>query len=347
MPPPSSHSGTPPPSAQGQGPRTGLPSQATRLKSDPSSDGYFQGSGRNPTIHVELHDSDAPALQPALTTRSIIESANSDSMTILKENRREIMKFIETALEHSHTIFAASDDARRLIDKYKHEVRNTESIRNFYQASKSIHDTLTEMRTYCKEVLGSDEMDMIRAKRLKSGDEGEREVKRRRSRKSEAATRCQSCQATQTPEWRRGPHGRRTLCNACGLTYAKMRKERAAGGTAGNITLKEISVNARGGGGGGARSDAAAAAATASNSNGPQYGSGSDGEASKTGGDGEGETEAVEGARNGGEGTPKSGRKNAGRDDSAGEGDETDGGAASNLENGNDAKGGDLSDKSE
>ena len=29
--------------------------------------------------------------------------------------------------------------------------------------------------------------------------------------------RCHSCNIEQTPEWRRGPDGARTLCNACGL----------------------------------------------------------------------------------------------------------------------------------
>lgn len=34
--------------------------------------------------------------------------------------------------------------------------------------------------------------------------------------------KCLGCGATSTPEWRRGPMGPRTLCNACGLVYAKM-----------------------------------------------------------------------------------------------------------------------------
>ncbi|KAG7415203.1 Biofilm regulator 1 [Fusarium oxysporum f. sp. rapae] len=38
--------------------------------------------------------------------------------------------------------------------------------------------------------------------------------------------RCQKCGRTQTPEWRRGPNGMRTLCNACGLHYAKLKKKR-------------------------------------------------------------------------------------------------------------------------
>lgn len=29
--------------------------------------------------------------------------------------------------------------------------------------------------------------------------------------------KCHSCNTTDTPEWRRGPDGARTLCNACGL----------------------------------------------------------------------------------------------------------------------------------
>jgi hypothetical protein len=32
--------------------------------------------------------------------------------------------------------------------------------------------------------------------------------------------RCHSCNIEQTPEWRRGPDGARTLCNACGLRRA-------------------------------------------------------------------------------------------------------------------------------
>eukprot|EP00005_Dracoamoeba_jomungandri_P002056 CAMPEP_0174252588 /NCGR_PEP_ID=MMETSP0439-20130205/1991_1 /TAXON_ID=0 /ORGANISM="Stereomyxa ramosa, Strain Chinc5" /LENGTH=587 /DNA_ID=CAMNT_0015333145 /DNA_START=62 /DNA_END=1825 /DNA_ORIENTATION=+ len=36
---------------------------------------------------------------------------------------------------------------------------------------------------------------------------------------------CFHCGVVETPEWRRGPAGPRTLCNACGLQYAKRLKE--------------------------------------------------------------------------------------------------------------------------
>lgn len=40
--------------------------------------------------------------------------------------------------------------------------------------------------------------------------------------------RCHSCNRAETPEWRRGPDGARTLCNACGLHYAKLTRKLGA-----------------------------------------------------------------------------------------------------------------------
>ena len=35
--------------------------------------------------------------------------------------------------------------------------------------------------------------------------------------------KCEACNATSTPQWRRGPSGSRTLCNACGVKYSQGR----------------------------------------------------------------------------------------------------------------------------
>lgn len=51
------------------------------------------------------------------------------------------------------------------------------------------------------------------------------EVKKRRGRAAPPG-RCHSCNRIDTPEWRRGPDGARTLCNACGLHYAKLERRR-------------------------------------------------------------------------------------------------------------------------
>ncbi|EDO15116.1 hypothetical protein Kpol_1046p6 [Vanderwaltozyma polyspora DSM 70294] len=40
-----------------------------------------------------------------------------------------------------------------------------------------------------------------------------------------SSNKCLQCGETQTPEWRRGPYGNKTLCNACGLFYSKLTKK--------------------------------------------------------------------------------------------------------------------------
>jgi hypothetical protein len=45
---------------------------------------------------------------------------------------------------------------------------------------------------------------------------------------------CTQCGATQTPVWRLGPAGPKTLCNACGVRYMKaVRAQQAAAAGAG------------------------------------------------------------------------------------------------------------------
>lgn len=52
------------------------------------------------------------------------------------------------------------------------------------------------------------------------------------------------CGVTETPEWRRGPAGDHTLCNACGLHYAKslkkQRKERDSRKHSIDMLLNEV-----------------------------------------------------------------------------------------------------------
>jgi predicted Fe-S protein YdhL (DUF1289 family) len=55
--------------------------------------------------------------------------------------------------------------------------------------------------------------------------------------------RCHSCNRAETPEWRRGPDGARTLCNACGLHYAKLTRKtgaKAAAPAGSSLWPKEI-----------------------------------------------------------------------------------------------------------
>lgn len=50
---------------------------------------------------------------------------------------------------------------------------------------------------------------------------------------------CFHCKSNITPEWRRGPDGDRTLCNACGLFYSKLIKRY------GEEKAKDVMMNRR------------------------------------------------------------------------------------------------------
>jgi len=54
----------------------------------------------------------------------------------------------------------------------------------------------------------------------------ERAPRRRGKKRKKPPTICLECGVGETPEWRRGPQGPRTLCNACGLRFAKRKKRK-------------------------------------------------------------------------------------------------------------------------
>jgi hypothetical protein len=84
-------------------------------------------------------------------------------------------------------------------------------------------DPLKQGRNYTGEVFFDD-----------LNNQGDNQRPKRRRRRTVYSSRrnlhCHMCGVTETPEWRRGPAGDHTLCNACGLHYAKslkkQRKER-------------------------------------------------------------------------------------------------------------------------
>lgn len=64
------------------------------------------------------------------------------------------------------------------------------------------------------------------------------DTKKRRGRAAPPG-RCHSCNRAETPEWRRGPDGARTLCNACGLHYAKLTRKQN-GQSKGNVGTSNL-----------------------------------------------------------------------------------------------------------
>ncbi|KAJ6507975.1 hypothetical protein C8R47DRAFT_1100181 [Mycena vitilis] len=103
------------------------------------------------------------------------------------------------------------------------------------------------------------DMELIRTKRASTTaggaggvSAGQPKSKYRKRSSGQRATppgKCHSCHIRETPEWRRGPDGARTLCNACGLHYAKLirkrDKEHGANGAAPQIDMDTLRASAR------------------------------------------------------------------------------------------------------
>lgn len=121
--------------------------------------------------------------------------------------------------------------------------------------------------------LAHQDMEIIRSKRATSSgtsNSGQPKSKYRKRSRATPPGKCHSCNIRETPEWRRGPDGARTLCNACGLHYAKLMRKRdktlGADGKPMPIdlqTLRASTASSRGGGAGehGGESSQQAAAA--------------------------------------------------------------------------------------
>ncbi|KAJ2615556.1 hypothetical protein H4S08_001182 [Coemansia sp. RSA 1365] len=144
---------------------------------------------------------------------------------------------------------------RSVLEKYRNELREVAEKckvlsqfaeqygpeRNKFNAQPS-DDLVIDMARKAYEVLmvfmtirrermsasaDNDTMEYIRKRRTVLSPA--RTKTRKRSKRADAAqpNSCRSCGISETPEWRRGPDGARTLCNACGLHYAKLNKKRA------------------------------------------------------------------------------------------------------------------------
>ncbi|CEP12715.1 hypothetical protein [Parasitella parasitica] len=69
---------------------------------------------------------------------------------------------------------------------------------------------------------------------------------RKRGKRPQFRGRCHSCNISETPEWRRGPDGARTLCNACGLHYAKLARKQQENRGMSNAQLLTTPLKHRG-----------------------------------------------------------------------------------------------------
>ncbi|KAK5713432.1 glutamate--cysteine ligase [Elasticomyces elasticus] len=133
-----------------------------------------------------------------------------------------------------------------MIQKSRSQVEALLKIREVVLAQQVAYDQqLAEKRPtkhIVSEPLSADQDLMPEVDDSKAGFAGS-ETKKRRGRAAPPG-RCHSCNRAETPEWRRGPDGARTLCNACGLHYAKLTRKqqgvhKATGASGSNVNAKD------------------------------------------------------------------------------------------------------------
>ncbi|CAO3589223.1 unnamed protein product [Absidia cylindrospora] len=118
------------------------------------------------------------------------------------------------------------NDLARYKTWQKGSEKDREAIFDFVtHTAHDILDSLVAMQQQQDAVVSNEaEYEMIRQAR--NWKENRKPKYRRRSKRNMIGQQCHSCHTSETPEWRRGPDGARTLCNACGLHYSKLlRKE--------------------------------------------------------------------------------------------------------------------------
>ncbi|KAF4880497.1 GATA zinc finger domain-containing protein 10 [Colletotrichum siamense] len=102
---------------------------------------------------------------------------------------------------------------------------NVEYIRNSLDSVRQLVKDSNERARVVGKQKGYEDEDTPMYDGMNKNSYGITEVKKRRGRAAPPG-RCHSCNRIDTPEWRRGPDGARTLCNACGLHYAKLERKR-------------------------------------------------------------------------------------------------------------------------
>ncbi|KAK1716828.1 uncharacterized protein BDZ83DRAFT_722701 [Colletotrichum acutatum] len=115
-----------------------------------------------------------------------------------------------------------------------HALPTEDDLRAMSRLSHSIARDIHEIRTLQREDPnahkrksggeGSSEQQQLVAARSHAGNSGSPPGRRHRRKTIDFS--CHKCHRVDTPEWRPGPDGPSTLCNVCGLIYAKRERKK-------------------------------------------------------------------------------------------------------------------------
>ncbi|KAI9356201.1 hypothetical protein DFJ73DRAFT_823347 [Zopfochytrium polystomum] len=150
-----------------------------------------------------------------------------DSYIAELARRRDVEAILKRVKQIVNSVATMSTELRSSVPRNDELTRNVESIVN---VMNELVESSLMLETNWEDWTALKDIDVIRRKRMRIAMDEPSEVRppvRKRTSKKESDAGpglCHGCHATETPEWRRGPSGSRTLCNACGLIYVKMKK---------------------------------------------------------------------------------------------------------------------------
>lgn len=110
--------------------------------------------------------------------------------------------------------------------QHKPEPGATKSLSREYNSIGNMNTKRSDIRDLDRDLTQSPPMgrDVRVSLPKESGNQKVRKPKTKIHHIKKQKVKCKHCDSIETPEWRRGPDGSRTLCNACGLFYSKLTK---------------------------------------------------------------------------------------------------------------------------
>ncbi|KAL1855647.1 hypothetical protein VTK73DRAFT_8536 [Phialemonium thermophilum] len=184
---------------------------------------------QRPPLYGEDDSATKGSKYEATLNRAFEVWSYSEALHRISASSRTIFSFAEAfdaAAREQHgaqpipSRLPTEDEVTRMLDNVYMIKKCLEDVRGMVQQSKVNNERARETASDRTE----DEKTVMYSEAMKKAY-GVGEVKKRRGR-SAPPGRCHSCNRIDTPEWRRGPDGARTLCNACGLHYAKLERKR-------------------------------------------------------------------------------------------------------------------------
>ncbi|GJJ74348.1 hypothetical protein EMPS_06706 [Entomortierella parvispora] len=165
------------------------------------------------TFHERQREMEQRQSQPIIPVQSVPQQSKGKSIDSVTKGHREASQMQHLSNGHLHGDNNPQDEKRGFNPGSEHQ----EGRHRGSQPSNSGAAPKAQGKGKGKDTQAG------KNQTGKPKDESHQKY-RKRAKRTQPPGRCLSCDSSDTPEWRRGPDGARTLCNACGLHYAKLLK---------------------------------------------------------------------------------------------------------------------------